>query len=171
MRYKKLRPVAIMPLWAKIIMWIVGIYCTIFFIMLIWLCVSFVANEISNPYAVKTSMKLLFVSVNTFNMDNVFMILMFLAILLPIFCVLAIPFPFYIIKFYSHKFSLSDIKNPEKYNPEDIRKYFPGYLSKKEKEQEKQDSEKELKKAADIINKQIKEFGEDKVMSMIKGLK
>ncbi|MDR2081118.1 MAG: hypothetical protein LBP54_04445, partial [Campylobacteraceae bacterium] len=135
MKYKKFKPIAITPLWAKIIIWIFTVYISAFVISILWLLASNIADEISYPYKNTTfdHVKLLFVPKNIFYADDLlFFIIIFIILLFILFPLIFVPIA-YTAKFYSRKFKLSDIRNPEKYDPDVIRQYFPEYLSKKER--------------------------------------
>jgi hypothetical protein len=166
MKYKKFKPTAIMPLWARIIFWIAGIPAVIAIIIGGWIAVTFIVTQ--------SHKELLFISRRTFDMGDA----LGLFVVLGIFVFILSPlFPFlsrYITKFNLRTFKLSDIRNPEKYDPNVIRQYFPEYLSKKEKEERAANTDEkakeDLQKATEIINKYTKELGEDKVISIIKGV-
>jgi hypothetical protein len=129
MKYKKFTHKAITPLWVRMGVWfsalvtftILGLF---FYAAIVEIIESYMAqyyNDISFQYRTDRPVMAIFIAVSLF------------------FTLLPISIPFlafalnYLAKFKRGNFKLSNIRNPEKYDPDDIRKYFPEYRSKKEK--------------------------------------
>ncbi|MDR0666167.1 MAG: hypothetical protein LBF71_02030 [Campylobacteraceae bacterium] len=172
MKYKKFTYWAIMPLWVKIGVWFSCFVGLLLFLLPLYAIIIYIiqtALDISD-YKMKA---FLIAGITAADATMSFMLLTFclFPIVMPI---LLVACYYKYMKFKFDKFKLSNIRGIQKYNPDDIRKYFPEYKSKTEKAANEfsyeQDSENELQKAVDIINKQTQKLGKDKVMSIIEGL-